>query len=159
MNRKYFFKPNYSDYVLFGFTSSERDYTLCWHLNQILELSLSRVFCFEKQLKDQTIYFPVYIQHNVFDSLTVYLFTNFKKNTFFHLNLKPFHYMLVITSNPLPSQKEFFFKKLQQSPKILMVKELLPLDFNQILIEIEIFLQKTGNIEVCGENTFNSSNV
>lgn len=147
MSRKNLFKPNYSDYVLFGFTSNERDYTLCWHLNQILELSLSRIFDFKKQLKEQTICFPVYIQHNVLDSLTVYLFTNFKKNIYFYLHLKPFQYILALASNPLPSQKEFFLKKLQQSPKILMVKELLPVGFTQMLVETEVFLQKANNSE------------
>lgn len=132
---------SYSEFVVFGIITHLKDYTLCWHINQLLELSLRRIFAFEKEITQQMFYFPVYYQKEVFEILEVFLFVNEKHKIFLYPKLKPFQHILAISPDPLPSQRDYFFNKLNQSPHILLIRELSVDKCDELLTEAEILMQ------------------
>jgi len=120
MARKFKIIPNFSNYLIFGLSTHEKDYKLCWRINKLLQMTLSRYLSL-KIPGDPELSFSLFVQEEVHEHVDVFLISNFDKNIPWFAQAKHFHYFFIIRGNPLESQIKQIIEALENMPQMQLV--------------------------------------
>ena len=120
---KYLLEEEYEfDFNLLGICCHEKDYRLCWAVNSILKLSLSKAsedieLIFNKESKPDA-NFSIYSYIDQYNSDQYYLISNKCQRTWLIPEKSHFDFFLMIKSDEKKSYK-LYLKKLRSIPFIL----------------------------------------
>ncbi len=113
-------KPDFSDYSIFGLSTHEKDYKLCWYINSLLYLNLIRYPALRSG-QNPEIGFSLFAQEEAYEQVDLFLLSNFDKHVPWFEKAAYFHYFFIIRGNPLKSQLEEISAALKNIPQMLLV--------------------------------------
>ena len=119
------------NYCLLGLASDEKDYRLCWLINNELSTEFERIDNLELYLKktDTSQIFSIY-QYDDEDSLLTYrIIKNISENGYFLDKVKNLDYLIHIQGEILPDEISGFIKKIS---KISAIRLCVPVDLRKI---------------------------
>jgi hypothetical protein len=116
-------QPDFSDYLIFGLSTHEKDFKLCWHINRLLHLCLTR--CPSLKIPgDPELNFSLFVQEGAYEQVDLFLLSNFDRNIPWFAKAKHFYYFFIVRGNPLESQTKEIRKALKSIPQMLLVTSL-----------------------------------
>jgi len=114
------------DYVLVGISSNEKDYRLCWLINQSLGLNFVRIEDIEiiQKRKNLKLFYSVY-QHVVEEDLVnLYIISNNRLNESLVTECKHADYLFMIKGPFQAESKDELISKLKLIKNIMLVFEI-----------------------------------
>lgn len=115
-------EPDFSDYIIYGLSTHLKDYKLCWHINNQLNLKFKRYIDLEIN-DDIERRYSLFVD-NSDEHIDIYLISNTDNNIPWFAKAKHFHYFFIINGNPLKSTIKKFETELKKIEQILLVTAL-----------------------------------
>lgn len=140
--------PDFSDYLIYGLSTHMKDYKLCWYINNLLQLNLTKFpdLIVEDNPNRQYSLFVF----NESEQINYYLLSNYDNYIPWFYKAKHFHYFFIINGNPLKSEITKIIKCLNDIPQMLLVTTLNANERNlalPLLTNFELHITETSKKE------------
>lgn len=146
------------DFVLIGISSHEKDYRICWALNKILELDLTKKESLEIKSKKQDTpsFFSLFSFENTEEFLDYFVISNFSENklsaandtTLFAKGDKGSHSTEIGILIPEQKQMNYFFVikgEVAKKERNEIIRKIKKLDFIQTAVQVDVNELKSKN--------------
>lgn len=146
------------DFVLIGISSHEKDYRICWALNKILELDLTKNESLEIKTKKQDTpsFFSLFSFENTEEFLEYFVISNLSENklsaakdtTLFAKGDKDSHSTEIGILIPEQKQMNYFFVikgEVAKKERNEIIRKIKKLDFIQTAVHIDVNELKSKN--------------
>ncbi len=116
------------DFNLIGISCHEKDYRLCWHINQALHIDLIKIDSLEIYLPKEKIkcFFSLFLYEDEENQRSIYLLSNRSSYGLLIPEQKQTDYFIIVKGSFMQGEKSPFLKDLKKIPIILALFDIDP---------------------------------